>query len=269
LPDNVASVACQTYGNIEHVVMDGGSTDGSLDVLRAAGDSIVWRSEPDSGQSDAINKAFALSHGEIIGWINSDDAYFDCTVVEDVVAFFSAHPDVDVVYGHCAQITGDGTIIQVLWAPPFDLELWKAANPQMQPATFIRRSALSEPMLDETFHFAMDYELWLRLATTGHAFARIGRFTAIDRHHGARKSVNDKDVNDSDLIRLSERYHTHLGSEWEARRSAFYRRQRVRGALLIPSIPLDVAFTASPHMKRGLWRRQIGSRKSTWPAEYR
>ena len=78
LGDNLRSVACQTYPDIEHVVMDGGSTDGSVDILRAAGDSIVWRSEPDRGQSDAINKAFSLSHGEIIGWINSDDAYFDC-----------------------------------------------------------------------------------------------------------------------------------------------------------------------------------------------
>ena len=165
LPDNLASVACQTYGPIEHIIMDGGSTDGSLEILEAAGDSIVWASEPDKGQADAVNKAFARSNGDIVGWINSDDAYFDCRAIARVVAFFSAHPEIDVAYGHCAQITGDGTIIQVLWAPPFDLDLWQATNPQMQPATFVRRSALSEPMLDDSFHFALDYELWLRLAT--------------------------------------------------------------------------------------------------------
>ncbi len=270
LADNLHSVACQTYPNIEHIVMDGGSADGSVGILRAAGESVRWRSERDHGQSHAVNKAFAESLGEIIGWINSDDAYFDCRVVEDVVAFFTSHPDVDVVYGHCLQTTADGHAIQVLWAPRFDPELLLVVDPQMQPATFVRRSALAAPMLDESFDFAMDYELWLRLASRGHKFARLDRIVAIDRHQSERKSSTIKDIHTDDLGRLNAMYGLRASREWDRRRTAFYVRQRVMGALLIPRIrPAATAFDSPPDMKSGLLRRQVMTRRSDWPDEYR
>ena len=269
LSDNLHSVACQTYPSIEHVVMDGGSTDGSVDILRAAGDSVHWRSEPDRGQSHAINKAFAESRGEIIGWLNSDDAYFDCRVVDDIVAFFGKHPEVDVVYGHCPQLSEDGTAIQVLWVPAFDLDLLKAVDFLVQPGAFMRRQALTEPLLDESFHFGMDYELWLRLASQGRTFRRITRLTAIDRHQPGRKSSTIKDVYRDDLERLSRMYDTRLGTEWESQRTAFYVRQRLMGTLLTPRIRGRLAFSTSEHPKRGLLRRQLMTRKSHWPQEYR
>jgi hypothetical protein len=270
LGDNLRSVACQTYPQIEHVVADGDSSDRTVDLLVAAGDAVNWVSEPDTGQADAINKAFERSSGEIIGWINSDDAYYDCRVVEDVVAHFSAHPDVDVVYGHGLQTTEDGALIQVLWAPPFDRPLLGALSFITQPAAFIRRRALAAPMLDDSFHFALDYELWLRLAESGHAFSRIDRITAIDRHQPARKSSTMKDVNEQNLQRLAEMYPMRLGPEHDRERSLFYWRQRVMGALQIPRIrPTDFAFSAPADPKSGLWRRQILSRRSSWPAEYR
>ncbi|MEI7814394.1 MAG: glycosyltransferase family 2 protein [Coriobacteriia bacterium] len=268
LADNLHSVACQTYAQIEHLVMDGGSTDGTRAILRAAGEKVIWRSEHDTGQSSALNKAFAASSGEIVGWINSDDAYFDRRVVEDVVAYFSGHPDVDVAYGHCLQITGEGTAIQVLWAPEFDADLQRAVNIQIQPSTFMRRRALADPMLDTSFHFAMDYELWLRLASQGRRFGRINRILSVDRHQLGRKSATIKDVNFADLERLAPMYDLRLGPEFDGQRSAFYRRQRVMGALFIPRVHTDrVAFTPSAHMKRGLWQRQIGSRRTDWPEE--
>jgi glycosyltransferase involved in cell wall biosynthesis len=270
LPDNLRSVACQTYRHVEHIVMDGGSTDGSVDILREAGDSIRWRSEPDAGQADAVNKAFRESRGEIIGWLNSDDAYFDCRVIDDVAAYFLAHPDTDVVYGHCLQITGGGMAIQVLWAPRFDRELQKAVNLHMQPSTFVRRRALSDPLLDTSFHFAMDYELWLRLASQGRRFERIDRILSIDRQQLERKSATIKDVNFADLERLRPMYDLHPGPESDRQRSMFYVRQRLMGAPLIPSIHAEnVAFTPSPDLKRGLWRRQIGSRRTRWPDEFK
>jgi hypothetical protein len=268
LPDNLRSVACQTYSAVEHIIMDGGSTDGSVAILEAAGHSATWSSEPDRGQADAINKAFRTSEGEIVGWLNSDDAYFDCDVVGDVVRFFTANPGVDVVYGHCLQITSDGTAIQVLWAPRFDAELQKAVNLQMQPSTFVRRSALSDPMLDDSFNFAMDYELWLRLASEGRRSERIDRILSVDRHQLGRKSATIKDVNFAELERLAPMYGLHLGPEYDPQRSAFYRRQRLVGALLIPGIRADrVAFIPSDRFKSGLWKRQIGSRRTKWPAE--
>ncbi len=269
LPANLHSVACQTYANIEHVVMDGGSTDGSVEILEQAGERVRWRSEPDRGQAHAINKAFAASSGEIIGWLNSDDAYFDCQVVERVVELFEVDPALDVVYGHALQLAEDGTAIQVLTAHRFDADLLRAVDFICQPTAFIRRSALSEPMLDETFHFAMDYELWLRLMTDGKRFARLNRFIAIDRHQRARKSSTIKDTYRENLDRLSGMYEMRLDPEWESTRTSYYKRQRLAGALLVPRIRGPFAFDASPSMKRGLLRRQALQRKSAWPEEYR
>lgn len=269
LGDNLASVSCQTYLHVEHIVMDGGSNDGSVEILEAAGESIRWRSESDRGQSHAINKAFSESRGEIIGWLNSDDAYFDCQVVESAVALFSASPDVDIIYGHALKTTGEGAFIQVLWAPPFDHDLLKAVDFIVQPAAFIRRSALTDPMLNEEYHFAMDYELWMRLAKQGHTFERLNRVMAVDRHQPERKSSTIKDVYEHNLALLAERYDMNLGPEWERKRSAFYVKQRIFGALQIPLLRGQYAFTAPADAKSGLWGRQILTRRSTWPTEYR
>lgn len=269
LGDNLRSVACQSYPHIEHVVMDGGSTDGSKELSGAADHRLIWHSEPDEGQADAINKAFEASSGEIIGWINSDDAYFGPDTISAVVDHFAVHPEVDVVYGHCLQTTADGGAIQVLWAPTFDGELLRTLNIISQPATFFRRSAIEPPLLDATFHFTMDYELWLRLESMGRRFARIDRFVAIDRHQPDRKSSTIKDVHDRDLERLAQRYDTRFGPEHEAARRRFYLTQRVAGARLIPRIRPPFAFTAPDRPTAGLLLRQVVTRRSRWPEEYR
>lgn len=268
LPDNLQSVACQTYPNIEHIVMDGDSTDGSADILRAAGDSILWRSEPDRGQSHAVNKAFAESRGEIVGWINSDDAYFDCRVVEDVVAYFVAHPEVDVVFGHAAQIAEDGTIIWMIWVPWFSRRLLKIVNFIGQPVAFIRRSALDEPMLDESYHFAMDYELWLRLDARGRRFHRINRINAVDRHQSERKGVTIAPVLQSDIARLSETHGRGYPRGKRVLSRGFYAWRRAMGALLIRKIPQDLAFTSTHTNKWHIFRRQTLSWGKKWPEDY-
>jgi len=268
LEDNLRSVACQTYPNIEHIVMDGGSTDGSVDILREAGDSVTWSSEPDRGQSHAINKAFSASSGEIIGWINSDDAYFDCRVVADVVRYFAAHPEVDVVFGHAAQIAEDGAIIWMIWVPRFSRRLLKIVNFIGQPVAFIRRSALSEPMLDESYHFTMDYELWLRLDEAGRRFHRLNRITAVDRHQQSRKGVTMTDVLHSDLGRLAQ---THARGYPRGKRVLswlYYAWRRAMGGLLIPRIPRELAFTSTRTSKLAIARRQLLSWGRQWPADY-
>src|SRR5439155_22367268 len=98
LTDCLRSVRDQTYPMVEHIVMDGGSTDNTLELLRQAGRSIRWESRRDSGQSDALNRAFEQSSGSIVGWLNSYDAYYRPTVIADVVDTFAKHPQIDVVY---------------------------------------------------------------------------------------------------------------------------------------------------------------------------
>jgi glycosyltransferase involved in cell wall biosynthesis len=268
LPHNLRSIAVQTYPAIEHIVVDGGSTDGSVEVLKAAGASVRWTSEPDEGQSDAVNKAFRESRGEIVGWINSDDAYFDCRVVEDVVAYFTSHPDVDVVYGHAAQVAEDGTIIWMIWVLPFVRRVLRIVNFIGQPVAFIRRSALSDPMLDVTFDFAMDYELWLRLDAQGRRFHRIPRIVAVDRHHSARKGVTMSDVLHSDLERLANTHGRGYPRGKRVLSWGFYTWRRFMGIFLIPKIPRDLAFTDVHTRQWDIFRRQALSWNKAWPADY-
>ena len=280
LPANLRSVACQTYPRIEHIVMDGGSTDGSAQLLeaeaaaRAAGSAgsrvpLIWRSAPDRGQSHAVNKAFEASGGEIIGWINSDDAYFDCEVIADVVAAFAAHPEADVIYGHLAQVAEDGTIIWLNWVPRFSRRLLGIVNFIGQPVAFMRRSALEQPMLDESYHFAMDYELWLRLARRGCRFRRINRITAVDRHQALRKGVTMTDVLGSDLGRLEQSQGRGYPRGKRLLSWGFYTWRRAAGALLIPRVGRDLAFTDVRTPKRDLVRRQLFSWRKRWPDDYR
>jgi glycosyltransferase involved in cell wall biosynthesis len=198
-------VAAQDYPDIEHVVMDGGSVDGSVDILRHAKPRVRWFSEADDGQSHALNKALAQSHGDIIGWLNSDDAYFSRDAVSTVVCIFKNHPDISVVYGHAALVNADGLLLHMMWVPRYSYHLLRSHDFIVQPAVFIRRDALTPEFLVEDFHFAMDYELWLRLGLS-HRFHRIDKVLAIDRHQPMRKTVKYQRVLGSDLQRLVRAY---------------------------------------------------------------
>lgn len=219
LSDNLASVAAQTYPHVEHIVMDGGSTDGSIEILGAASPRVTWVSEADRGQSHAINKAFRASSGEIIGWLNSDDAYFSPTVVQEVVELFVTHLDVAVVYGHAALVNAGGRILQVVWVPPFRRSLLSLTNFIVQPAAFIRRSAIDSTLVDERYDFAMDRELWLRLARS-HRFLRIDDILAIDRHQPGRKVYTQQALGRADTASLVRDHGIPAGA-WASMRRKF------------------------------------------------
>jgi len=186
--------------------MDGGSTDGSVQILAAASPAVVWESGPDRGQSDAINKAFSRSTGDIIGWLNSDDAYFSRDAAARAVSVFENHPEVGVVYGHGALVNGDGMLLHVLWTPPFARTLMRAYNVISQPTVFVRRSAIERDFLvDPAFDYMMDRELWLYLSTRTQ-FRRLNQIIAIDRHHLQRKSYTRLDLAAQDEKLLRQRY---------------------------------------------------------------
>ena len=258
LADNLASVRRQTYALIEHVVMDGGSVDGSVELLESESrPGLAWRSEPDRGQSHALNKAFSASRGDIIGWLNSDDAYFGPTVVDDVVRFFAARPDVGVAYGHALLVSSDGLILQTLWAPPFSRSLLRLHDFIVQPAVFVRRSVLGVSFVDEAFDYAMDYELWLRLAGRTR-FARLDRIVAIDRHHSLRKSYVLTSTGEADHRLLQKRYDVVPGRGGRALRKAVKIACRVAGIRLVrAAMHAPVVFTARRDGSRRLSIRQV------------
>jgi glycosyltransferase involved in cell wall biosynthesis len=186
--DCIESVTNQTHRPIEHVICDGGSTDGTLELLRRAPEHVRWRSESDRGQAHAVNQALEVSSGSVVGWLNSDDAYADRRTVQWAVEVFEQHPDVDVVFGHALLVNEVNLVLQLIWTPPITAPLLRLAHYIYQPTVFFRREALeNEPhFLREDLDFVFDRELVLRLLPAAR-FYRLGRVLAIDRHRRARK----------------------------------------------------------------------------------
>jgi hypothetical protein len=159
------TVSAQTYPYVEHVVVDGGSTDGTVKLLQSRGLQFV--SEPDAGQASAINKGFRLARGTLLGWLNADDVLMP-RAIEACVAAVRANPAVGWVYGGCT-VRRDGAP-DFPFRPPKRIETttFDVGCPVPQPGSLIARWALEQVGgLDESFHLAMDYDLWLRLVDAG------------------------------------------------------------------------------------------------------
>jgi hypothetical protein len=175
----IESVLDQEYPKLEYIVADGGSTDGTLDILRKYQSRLRWFSERDRGQTDAINKGFARTGGQILGWLNSDDEYAP-EALRTVGEFFAAHPDVGLVYGDAIFIDARGrTLAACAHIEPFDRRrLLYYADYIVQPAAFFRRELFQAVGgLDETLHWAMDYDFWLK-ASAAARFQYIPRVLA-------------------------------------------------------------------------------------------
>jgi len=166
LEETILSVLNQDYPNVEYIIIDGGSTDGSVETIKKYGSDITyWVSEPDQGQTDAVNKGFEVATGEILAWLNSDDIYYP-NAVKDAVDFLFNNPDVGMVYGDCDLIDGDGDIQGQFDARQTHYRrLMRGHGNIPQPASFWRRSLWDRVgPLDISFQFAMDFDLWLRFA---------------------------------------------------------------------------------------------------------
>lgn len=175
LGDTIRSVLSQDYPPLDYLVMDGGSTDETLEVLRSFGQRVRWVSERDEGQSDAIRRGFEETTGEILGWLNADDVLAP-GALRVVGEFFAANPDVALVYGNATYIDAEGRLIgPCAHIESFDPDrLFNYSDFIVQPAAFFRRSAYEAVGgLDPKLHYGMDYDLWLKLARGGHRFAHI------------------------------------------------------------------------------------------------
>ncbi len=168
ISETIESVLGQDYPAVEHIVVDGGSTDGTVGILRAYAerypDRFRWVSEPDEGQSDAFNKGLELAHGTFIGWQNSDDYYYP-NVFAEPIRHLIAHPDVAVVFSECQFVDEAGRVLGEWPAVgPFDYARLLEIDYIPNQATFVRRDALLAcGGLVKTLHYTMDYDLWLRL----------------------------------------------------------------------------------------------------------
>lgn len=186
----IESVLGQDYPNIEYIVMDGGSTDETVDILRSYGNRISWVSEPDKGQTDAINKGIRKSSGEIIAYLNSDDVYLPGTI-SHIVRLLQENPETEFVYGDFHAIDENGAILDRIKTIPFDPNiLLYDANFISQPASFYRRSLFDKiGCFDDSLHYLMDYEFFLRAARRRIKFQLARRYLSAIRYHGECKTL--------------------------------------------------------------------------------
>lgn len=189
LEATIRSVLGQDYPALEYIIMDGGSTDGSAEIIREYADRLTyWVSEPDRGQAEAINRGFAKASGEILAWLNSDDTYAP-GAVGAAAAAFGAHPDVDAVHGDCAYVDPTGMVVTIFRGQAFDLADFLCTEGFIhQPTVFFRRRVLDRVgLLDPSFRMAMDYDYWLRIGSTCR-WLYVTRVLAHFRMHPAAKS---------------------------------------------------------------------------------
>lgn len=221
LREAIESVRAQTYSPIEHVVVDGGSADETLDVLRAY-DHVRWVSEPDRGQSHALNKGFAMTAGEILGWLNADDAYEPHAVAEGVRALTES--GAGLVYADVTRVNDNGINPRRIRSRP-TWDLWTELNEGngiFSPAVFFTRAAYEAVgCVDETLHLAMDYDLWLKIG--GRFGARhVDAVWSVQRFHDEAKTIRRNDDFWPERLAISRRHGGRLVSPLLIRRYLRY-----------------------------------------------
>jgi glycosyltransferase involved in cell wall biosynthesis len=165
LEQTMLSVLDQGYLNLEYLVVDGGSADGSVEIIQKYAPRLAyWVSERDRGQADAINKGLARVSGDIVAWLNSDDYYLP-GAIRSVVRAFEDHPEAGLIYGDVAAVDGENRPLNTIRYGNYGLEGLLRFNIIGQPSVFMRRSVqVRAGMLDPTFHYQLDHHLWLRMA---------------------------------------------------------------------------------------------------------
>lgn len=204
----------QAIDDSEILVVDGLSTDGTQDVLRSYGSRIRWTSERDSGQAEAVNKGVAAARGEVIAWINSDDAYASPGVLVPALARFDASPELDVLYGDAQVVDGSGRVIRSYVTPDVRsaLDLLVAPQGPSQPATLFRRRVFQEAGgLRTDLHLALDYEFWLRAFAAARRVDRIPGVLALMTAHPNAKSIASMGTQIAESARIKREYATRLG----------------------------------------------------------
>jgi len=224
IEQTIASILAQDYPQIEHIVMDGGSTDGTIDILKryeshqrfipgSQKERFMWISEKDGGASDAINRGFAQSRGEIFAYLHADDLYFPGAVSAAVRAF-QANPNAAVVYGDADWIDEQGQTIAPYPTRDFDGALFARECFICQPASFIRRDAFENAGgLDPDLHFPFDFELWMRLARI-HTMHRVPEKLAVSRMHRTNKTLGNRFKAFHETFQILRKHYGYVAFPW-------------------------------------------------------
>jgi glycosyltransferase involved in cell wall biosynthesis len=208
LLETIASIRAQTYPRIEHIVVDGGSSDGALDVLRDAAGTydLRWVTEPDGGMYEAINKGLRLARGDILGYLNSDDLLLPWAV-EVAVQAFDRNPDADLVYGDALRWYDEIPAVDLVLQAPFRLGRVGRTGSLVQPTVFWRRRLLDLlGGFDEGLQLAADLDFWLRAAQSAR-FRQVNEVFAVERVHAGGQSTRLQREHSREGAIVRSRYH--------------------------------------------------------------
>lgn len=213
LEQAIRSVLNQDYQNREYIIMDGGSTDASIDIIRKYASGVShWESGPDGGQAAAISRGFARATGDILLWVNSDDLLLP-GALRRIGAFFASHPEVALVVGRSVIIDDCGKVLRKKWPvkPTFEGILSWGCGFNQPASAWLRYSYEAVGGLDPTFHFCLDRDLYLRLLSQGRA-ATLSHYLAAFRVHPTAKSTCCRGTQRKESDRIKTRYSSYLPS---------------------------------------------------------
>jgi glycosyltransferase involved in cell wall biosynthesis len=202
------SILAQDGVEVEILVRDGGSTDGSVDILREYAERIHWVSQPDDGQAQAINDGLRAASGDILAYLNSDDVYYPGALAR-IAACFAADPEALFVYGDADHLHADGSVMEAYPVEPWDYRRLLGICFICQPATFWRREALERcGCFDATLHYAMDYDYWLRAGRETSFHYLQGERLAGSRLHDQTKTVGQRVKVHREILQVAMRHNT-------------------------------------------------------------
>jgi glycosyltransferase involved in cell wall biosynthesis len=213
IEETILSVLNQTYDNIEYIVMDGGSKDNTVDILKKYSDKITWVSEKDNGQAHAVDKGIKASKGEIIGWLNSDDTFYP-EAVEVMVDYFTKYKDISVIYGEGDYTKKDSSFLCKYTTYDFSRDVLESECYICQPSTFFTRKIYDKVGgIDQSLQMCMDYELWIRMAQETD-FLHIQDTIATSRLYDENKTLGQRDRVYNEIIFALQRHYGRVHIKW-------------------------------------------------------